>query len=198
MKNILLKSNLGVAVFFVGFFFACGPIQKTIDKKPSAPVFGIGKARLGMPFEEFLQHVKHDSLLKTDCLIVFRKGKAILKLSDKNYLRDRIVRMIDIYSKDLTATGSIRVGMPVAKLLKKFPDMELHTSAGENLGEYFVPQPLQTFKANGEYDICTLIYVEGTGQKRLVGSGNQRYPTKNFSTEGRVSLISIFMWGGNK
>lgn len=196
MKNTWAKSILGLALFCISTSFFCSPIQKALITKPSTSAFGIGKARLGMPFAEFLKHIKYDSLLKTDYLIVFHNGKMILKLSDKNNLRDRIVRMIDIYSKDLTTTGGIRVGMPVDKLLKKFPDMELHTLAGENLGEYFTPQSLQTFKANGDYDICTLVYVEGDKQKRLADNPNGRYPTKKFSVDGQISFTSIFTWSG--
>jgi hypothetical protein len=191
MKN--LKLILGLSIIII-FFVSCNHQREMIAHKPKEFEFGIGKSCLGISFDEFLKHIKHDSVTETDCLVVFDKGEMILQLSDKNYLSDRIVRMIDIYSEKLAASEGIRVGMPVVELLKKFPDMELNVSEEGDGAEYFMPKSLQTCTANGYFDICTFVYVEGNKQKHLASKPINSYPTKKFSKEGKVTLVSIFMW----
>ena len=117
----------------------------------AAPKYGIGKAQLGMSFSEFLKYINYDSIKKEEdcCWEVYKKGVLILSLHDKNFLKDHVVRMINIYSPELVTTEGIYVGMPVTELLKRYPNTQLERGE-DDIGEYFGPDKLQKYtkKAN--------------------------------------------------
>jgi hypothetical protein len=153
--------------------------------------YGIGKAQLGMPFREFLKYINYDSIKKQEerCWEVYKKSVLILTLYDKNFLKDLVVRMVNIHSPELVATEGIYVGMPVTELIRRYPNTQLEKGE-EDIGEYFAPDKLQKYTKEGNLDTCMLLEVSAEDGSPL--ANGSVYPTEDFRKKGRIICISIF------
>jgi hypothetical protein len=90
-------------------------------------------------------------------------------------------------------THGLYVGMSVEEFLKKYSNTELKMPAESNT-EYFAPDELQTYSADGKYDSCTVLFVR-SNDKQFLGTGNFfDYPTSNYRKDGSIYLISIYKW----
>lgn len=152
----------------------------------------IDSSLIGMSFDEFVSHIDHDRTEEDDgWLILFKGENAIVALSDKRYLQDRVVRMIKIYSPSLPISHNIRVGTPIHAIKSKFPNIRLEFDQLEGTGEYFGPEELEKY-SGGLPDIVTEFNVSSEDGRPL--NKRQSYPTKDFRLAGKVSSILIYKW----
>lgn len=154
----------------------------------------IGVADLGTSFNEILSRFEYDSTQESDgYLMVLRKGKVIFSLNDKNDLHDRIVRQIIIASPTIGVDGDIHVGMSVEELLKRFPNLSLDLDY-EADSEYFAPPSLE--QGTLKYpDARIFFHVAASNDGHLSRDEKGKYPTKLFSTKGRIRYIHILVTG---
>ncbi len=184
-----MKHFKWILIAAIAFLICCTNNNQSLS---SGSEYGIGNARLGMSFNEFLKNIDHDTIKKYNDgqarWEIFKSGKRILVLYDKNDLKDLVVRLIDIYSPELITTDGVHVGMTVDDLLKKYPDTKLDSDL-ELRAEFFAPQQIQVRTNTGETVIGVYLFVTGKDKKPLGIDNN--YPADKFSREGTISMINI-------
>lgn len=151
----------------------------------------LGVGSLGIPFKELLSHFDYDSTKEQDgYLWVYKNGEVLFGLSDKNDLHDQVAWMIFILSPSIVTDGDVHVGMPVPQLLKIFPGMSLDMT--EEDGEAFSPSG---FGTSAPADASAFFVVAKKDGSSLSQANPVTYPTKEFSTDGVVRKIVVYVSG---
>ncbi len=154
----------------------------------------IGADSFDIPFSELLSHFDHDATRESDgYLWVMKAGKPLFGMSDKNDLQDRKVRLIYLISPDIQVGNGVHAGMPIEALLQKYPNLEL--DIGYNDDEMF---SLPGASSAGK-NLIILAIVRSKDGGRLASDdparrapGEVPYPTRHFSTAGRIDHFLIF------
>ncbi len=153
----------------------------------------LGVSSLGMSFDDLLSHFSYDATNEVDGYFwVSKKGEPLFGLSDKNDLTDKTVWMISIASPDITTDGGVHVGMTIQELLKKYPNISLSFDQDEQ--DIFAPDELQHGTSNNP-DARIFFYVKSNDGTSLSHVSPDKYPTKDFSTNGVVSHILVYVDG---
>jgi hypothetical protein len=148
---------------------------------------------IGISFDEFLSRINHDKIVEDSGVMrVYRKGKHLLSFSDKNWLEDKIVHLVAIFSPDFKIMSGIYVGMPVQEVMNLFPDVQLEFDYAEGDSEYFAPILLQKKALDGHSGIVTLLHVSSEDGSFLGSGKDSDYPLSKFRTDGVVTSLSIF------
>ena len=191
-----LVSILCILMITVSAFASMG---KSNYKYEASKGYAVGRAVLGMPFDEFVKYVSFDNIDKQNGYwILYRNNEKLLSIYDKGDSNFK-VRDIEVYSSEYTLIDGIRVGMSVESLRQIYSKYKI-TSDVESGGYVFYPGKLQSKTLEGKPDICFGLILKITDKDSLKYLKNHLKNSSAISLpnsvkiDGVVESVSIYYW----
>ena len=148
----------------------------------------VGIIKLGDKLEYWVEKYKDNIVEYEDKYYVLDKNEnVILEFWSKN---DTLIYGIQVTSKKYSTKNGIRVGTRIDKLLELYPDMAIDYL--DETGEECLIVPDMTI--SGNIIVCAFLKSD-TDEQLGKYAGDNWDKTTDFSTNGYVFGIEIFIWG---
>jgi hypothetical protein len=158
---------------------------------------GIGNINIGCSFEKFASIIEFSyiEVNSDNCLVFYNSNNSrILEISDKDWGRKRVVRMIKIFSDSFGTKDGIYPGIDINSLTNILKEKTIIYLSSEEDREWIIPS-----KYNINPDITFAIELSSRnksnsiiGKYANIESEPEGLSTTNFDTNGYVSCIVIF------